>query len=136
MSVKDSEDDSVEYCPISQKLTSGSATRNRTVVDIVGAITFGAMELHAVVLPSEWVVGTTKFFQTVGALSVVGHKAIEAAHTHDDTVVGTQFAGSLRLLFATKHDVFCGVIVVTGGLQVAHTLYHTALYLGEMPRVA
>ena len=94
------------------------------------------MKLHPIVLPSEWVVSTTKFFQAVGALSIVCHKAVETTHTNDDTIVGTKFAGSLRLLFTTKHDVFCGIVVVTGGLQMAHTLYHTALHLGEMPRIA
>ena len=136
MSIIDSKDDSVEYSPISQEFTPRSATCNRPVVDIVSTITLGAMQLHTVVLPSEWVVGSTKFFQTVGALSVVGHKTIETAHTHDDTVVGTKFTGSLRLLFASKHDVFCGIVVVTGGLKMAHALYHTTLHLGEMTRIA
>ena len=114
MSIKDSKDDSVEYCPISQELASGSATGNRTIVDIVCTITFGTMKLHSIVLPSEWVVSSTKFFQAVGALSVVCHKAVETTHTNDDTVVGTKFTGSLRLLFASKHDIFCGIVVVTG----------------------
>lgn len=95
------------------------------------------MELQTVFLPGKRVVGAAIVSQTVGTLSVVGHKTVVVAdRADDDAVVGAKDDVDLTLPLCAQDDVLGGTVVVAGGLQMAYAADYRRLDLAEMTGIA
>jgi len=115
------------------------STSSHATVDIIAAITLGTMEQLAIVLPRQGIIDTSIVRQTVGTLSVVGNELANfiTTHTDDNAIVGSKIECHLCLSLGRQGDVLRRIIVVTGGLQMTHTLIiDVGLDLTEMAAVA
>ena len=88
-------------------------------------------------MPGKGVIVAVVVCQTVRTLAVVSDKTkFITAGADDNAVVGTKGERHLTFLFCAEGDVFDGIVVVTGGLQMTDTSFKTALDLTEMTAVA
>ena len=135
-SVPGADELAVEGGLIAVKLSAATFADNGAVVDIVGTITFVAMEQGAVVLPRQGITGAAILLKTVGALALIGDEYIVvAAGADDDAVVGTQDAALLVLKLRSEWNILDGTIVVAGGIDMTDTLLQTGLNVTEMARI-
>ena len=114
-------------------------TGSYATIDIIAAITLGTMEQLAIILPRQGVIDTSIVRQTVRTLSVVGNELANfiTTHTNDNAIVGPQVKGHLGLSLGRQGNVLRRIIVVTGGLHMAHALIiKVCLNLTEMTAVA
>ena len=128
---------SIEGGLIAIELTASAFANDRTIVDIIGTVTFLTIQLGAVVLPRKWITGAAILFKAVGTLALIGDEHIVvAAGANDDTVVRAKDTGLLVLAVGGKRNILNGTIIVAGGLDMADAFVLTGLYLTEMAWIA
>ena len=114
------------------------STSYHTTVYIIAAVTLGTMEQLSIVLPCQRIIDAIIVSQTVRALPIIGNKLayVITTHTDNNTIVGPKVECHLCLSLGCQRNVLRSIIVVTGGLHMAHALIiKVCLNLTEMAAV-